>query len=640
MFKKIHEGLDLFNYYFQRHEASNNDLQREKLENDLKKEIKKLQKFRDQIKNWQLNDSIEAIIAPLKLQEHRRMVEEAMECYKEVEKNSKMKSFSNQSIMLAALDNGESDLSEEVLDTIEFLNGITEQLNEQLEELEAEYDKLSQKKIRKNNSHAIEERKQEIEHATLTHNFHLEKIDEVIMYLKAGKLTADLVDFIRDDLTFYVESNQEPDFIDDDTVYDDLIKEAQQSSKDDASKEATPDVSGPGELPEFLRSKKTPSPEPSTNPPSASSAPPTASTATSNGSLHKVLPQPVVQKKVVVTPKKPSPPVIPPIAESSDGLSPAIIKTLKPAVAPSKPVGALKWAAAAAGTPNEQESGPSLLVSNTPTPPVEKLVDPVEPLPAPISEDDPNFKYVEVLRNSALSKTELDLFSDPNMIKLPPGVQDLVVSFTATRQPASSESKLLGSSGKYDHLKTPLFKPYLPSVIQVSSSQVQVLPFKLPLNLSKLQSYWNKIRAQGQFDQFVDEIRGLSTHPNPEFLAFVNELTMVLFYGFYYGVTPLENLIAESCLFLLGWKPYGSKTVLQEEDKEASPNQKLFTKLERNHLYWFKCIKSSVPPAETQDNVEYGDYQVFDLLSWDIYVKYAFKFDVSLCQLHPSTSIC
>ncbi|KAM9921668.1 hypothetical protein OXX80_012104, partial [Metschnikowia pulcherrima] len=116
VFKKIHEGLDLFNYYYSRHESSTNDSQREKLESDLKKEIKKLQKFRDQIKTWQGNDSLEATIASSKLQEHRRLVEEAMECYKEVEKNSKMKSFSNQSIMLASLENGEHSLPPEVED--------------------------------------------------------------------------------------------------------------------------------------------------------------------------------------------------------------------------------------------------------------------------------------------------------------------------------------------------------------------------------------------------------------------------------------------------------------------------------------------------------------------------------------------
>ena len=31
-------------------------------------------------------------------------------------------------------------------------------------------------------------------------------------------------------------------------------------------------------------------------------------------------------------------------------------------------------------------------------------------------------------------------------------------------------------------------------------------------------------------------------------------------------------------------------------------------------------------------NIEFGDYQVFDLSFWEIFVKYGFKFDYNLCQ--------
>ena len=50
--KKVAEGVDKFDETWQKvHHASNSN-QKEKYEEDLKKEIKKLQRLRDQIKTW------------------------------------------------------------------------------------------------------------------------------------------------------------------------------------------------------------------------------------------------------------------------------------------------------------------------------------------------------------------------------------------------------------------------------------------------------------------------------------------------------------------------------------------------------------------------------------------------------------
>lgn len=716
VFKKIHEGIDLFNYHFTRHENSTNDSQREKLENDLKKEIKKLQKFRDQIKTWQLNDQMEAIIAPSKLQDHRKLVEEAMECYKEVEKNSKMKSFSNQSIMLAALESGDNDLSEEVLDAVHYLNDIIENLNEQVENLNDEYEKISAKKIRKNNLSAIEERKQEIEKFQNNDNFHIEKIETIIQYLKNGKLSPDSIWLIQDDLNFYVESNQDPDFIDDETLYDEIIKEAKQNT-DRINSEIEHERRQKQQREEnsineddiiLLKSKKSNDLQSSSSSPSNSNTLPPSITRPSSSSS-KQSPQPELPKQKlgssgVTTPKtKPaqlqSTSSIPATPELS---SPAIIKTLKPATAPPKPVGTLKWAAAAAGNDintnsetvshqvpkNDAVSNGHLNGSisngihqtekdkrsdikndlNQPSPASQIINDinaSTPPTKSTKPEDDPNFKFVEILKNSSLSNTELELFSDLYLIKLPPGIQDLIISFTSTRKVGPStedNSKLLIKEKKYNHFKIPIHKPYLPDIVQLSSSLnnydfSQLI--KPPLQLLKLQNSWNSIRAQNQFDKFVEEIKSIINQNNPENLNFVNELTLVLFYGLYYGLTPLENLIAETCLFLLGWKPYGTKIALPDQLSENTTsnnnnNNQSPTKLSafdksthqpRHYYYWFKCIKNhpnpSMMPIDNQiENVEYGDYQVFDLFAWDIRIKYNFRFDISLCQLNPSISIC
>lgn len=649
MFKKIHEGLDLFNYYFTRHEASSNDSQREKLESDLKKEIKKLQKFRDQIKTWQGNDSLEATIAPQKLQEHRRLVEEAMECYKEVEKNSKMKSFSNQSIMLAALDTGEEDLTPEVEEVIEYLSGVMDELNEQNEKLEQEYEKISQKKIRKSNMLAIEERKQELEAYKNRNEFHIEKIEVVITYLKQGKLAADLVLMIQEDLNFYVESNQEPDFIDDDTLYDELFREAKEhndlntangtfdesidvslsNGQDDTEVTSQPDIM------DSIKRKSTASSSPA---PQVSSSP--------------VSKQPSVElpAKVtiaaVVTPKGKQ--TVLGRTETAES-SPAFITTLKPASTPSKPVGALKWSLAAAGaapTP-ESSNGSKQSSPDKIEQPKQDVKDPFEmktPSHSTISEvqaisdesnassellslltkNDEYSPYLEVLKNSALTFSELAVFSDLNLLKTPPGIQDLVISSAANS--VRGDSKLLAKPTKYSPYTSFLQKPYLPSGLQGIES---VQASKPPLFLTKLQNYWNRIRASNQFNQFSREIELLEDQKSPENAPLINELSMVLFYGYYYGFLPLENIVAESLLHKLGWKPYG----LREDSlavNKANPRQ---------FQYWFKQVGGASVTGDDILQPESGDFRVFDLAVWEIYVKYGFKFDFRLSRPFPSKSL-
>ena len=50
--KKVAEGVELFEGIYDKMQASTNQTQKEKLELDLKTQIKKLQRSRDQIKTW------------------------------------------------------------------------------------------------------------------------------------------------------------------------------------------------------------------------------------------------------------------------------------------------------------------------------------------------------------------------------------------------------------------------------------------------------------------------------------------------------------------------------------------------------------------------------------------------------------
>lgn len=58
MFKKVSEGVAEFEAIYEKIEQSTNAAQKEKLEDNLKKEIKKLQRQRDQIKTWAASNEI------------------------------------------------------------------------------------------------------------------------------------------------------------------------------------------------------------------------------------------------------------------------------------------------------------------------------------------------------------------------------------------------------------------------------------------------------------------------------------------------------------------------------------------------------------------------------------------------------
>lgn len=215
VFKKIIEGLEIFDTLYERHENASNQSQKEKLENDLKKEIKKLQRFREQVKNWQAANEIKD---KNQLLEHRHLVEVAMEKYKVVEKGSKTKAYSDQS--LAAVDEPEIDN-----EAIEFVKQSLDTLQQQTEALESEIEKLQPNKKGKKNIHN-EEQKKELEELLASHQWHTEKLEIILRLLQNEILSVDDIMNLSDDITYYLDENRSPDFMFDDTIYDDIDLEA------------------------------------------------------------------------------------------------------------------------------------------------------------------------------------------------------------------------------------------------------------------------------------------------------------------------------------------------------------------------------------------------------------------------------
>lgn len=56
--KRVHEGVQVFEEMYDKFMLSTNATQKDKLETDLKTQIKKLQRMRDQVKSWQTSNDI------------------------------------------------------------------------------------------------------------------------------------------------------------------------------------------------------------------------------------------------------------------------------------------------------------------------------------------------------------------------------------------------------------------------------------------------------------------------------------------------------------------------------------------------------------------------------------------------------
>lgn len=218
VFKKINEGLDVFDTYYERHEScTNNPSQKDKLESDLKREVKKLQRLREQIKSWQSSPDIKDKDTLL---EHRRRVEIAMEKYKAVEKASKEKAYSNISLKRAETLDPES---KERLETENYLSRSIDELDRQYELLDVEIDRLQAlNKKKKTYSQLNEEKIKSLRDMQLRYRWHQQQMELALRLVANEELSPQQVINIKDDINYFVENNQDDGFIEDETIYDDL----------------------------------------------------------------------------------------------------------------------------------------------------------------------------------------------------------------------------------------------------------------------------------------------------------------------------------------------------------------------------------------------------------------------------------
>lgn len=142
-----------------------------------------------------------------------------MEKFKAVEKEMKTKAFSKEGLSAAAKLDPEERKKQEACD---FLSNMVEELERQIETLEAEEDSLQAtvKKGKKDSSKA--DRLSEIGRLTERHKWHQGKLELLLRSLENGNVDTDQVNEREEGIKYYVEENQSVEFMEDDTIYDDL----------------------------------------------------------------------------------------------------------------------------------------------------------------------------------------------------------------------------------------------------------------------------------------------------------------------------------------------------------------------------------------------------------------------------------
>ena len=214
-FKKILEGVEAFDDTFKKLHNATNTNQKDKYEGDLKKEIKKLQRLRDQVKTWAgSNDVKDKKI----LLDYRKLIEQQMERFKVAERETKTKAYSKEGLGLAMKIDPAQKAKDE---TMQWLQVTIDTLNRQIELFESEIESSShsrKKKIDREKQDRIDDLRRILE----KHRSHVKNLETLMRMLDNQTIQPNKINVIRDDIEYYLEACQEPEFEDNEFLYEDM----------------------------------------------------------------------------------------------------------------------------------------------------------------------------------------------------------------------------------------------------------------------------------------------------------------------------------------------------------------------------------------------------------------------------------
>jgi CCR4-NOT transcription complex subunit 3 len=142
-----------------------------------------------------------------------------MEKFKAVEKAMKTKAYSKEGLSAAA----KLDPKEQAkMEASEFLSGMVDELEQQIETLEAEGEAI-QATMKKGKGHSAKaERMATIETIIERHKWHQGKLELIRRSLENGGVDTEQVTDLEESIRYYVTDGMNDDYVEDETMYDDL----------------------------------------------------------------------------------------------------------------------------------------------------------------------------------------------------------------------------------------------------------------------------------------------------------------------------------------------------------------------------------------------------------------------------------
>ena len=343
LLKKINEGMEVYEEVYEKFSSAPNQALKERFEGDLKKEIKKLQRLREQIKTLLTGGEVKDKKA---LESARRNIELKMEAFKVCERETKTKAFSKEGLAAG----GKSDPADQAkAETAAWIKSAISDLGEQIESLEYDLEQDAARKRKGTQNDPKEDR-------MIRSKFHVVKLEQLLRMLENEELSPEDIDAIQDDVQGYVDNNMEEDYVEEfEDLYDCFdLPEApppRVRGEDDSDEEKTSKVT-PKTKKEEVKPKKeeggrvvVPKKEGELTPPTGAAKP------TPKSQAKKEVPVPASKAKEV-----PSPASAPAVVTAAKKQPPAVDGkpklTMAAAIAPKTPTAAPgKTAAKAPASP-------------------------------------------------------------------------------------------------------------------------------------------------------------------------------------------------------------------------------------------------------------------------------------------------
>lgn len=227
--KKVNEGVDAFDDVWNKLvivsrlqvQTATNVNQKEKYESELKKEIKKLQRLREQIKTWQSSNEIKD---KKPLLEARKNIEQQMERFKVIERETKQKPYSKDALGNNYKFDPHHKEQEEIR---EWLQGCNNKLSAKIEELEGRLDDLNANKKKRIDKEKIEQTKNSLE----THRHYLDTLERIGNMVSKNQFSVKKVQEIRYDIDDFIENSDQPDY----SINPDLFEELELDKYDSST---------------------------------------------------------------------------------------------------------------------------------------------------------------------------------------------------------------------------------------------------------------------------------------------------------------------------------------------------------------------------------------------------------------------